>query len=155
MLDIRLVRNEPEQVIEGLRRRGSTISLDEFLSLDETRRQKLVETEGLKNRRNVVSKKVGRRKAQKEDASDLIREMQEVGERIKNIDDEIRTIEARLEDILLTVPNLPDASVPEGPDETHNQEVRRWGETRTFDFEPKAHWDVGEAELKQIGRAHV
>lgn len=144
MLDIRLVRNEPEQVIEGLRRRGSTISLDEFLSLDETRRQKLVETEGLKNRRNVVSKEVGRRKAQKEDASDLIREMQEVGERIKNIDDEIRTIEARLEDIVLTIPNLPDASVPEGPDETHNQEVRRWGETRTFDFEPKAHWDVGE-----------
>ncbi|HHZ20925.1 MAG TPA: serine--tRNA ligase [Firmicutes bacterium] len=144
MLDIRLVRNEPEQVIAGLRRRGLTISLDEFLSLDETRRQKLVETESLKNRRNVVSKEVGRRKAHNEDASDLIREMQEVGERIKVIDEEIRAIEARLNEILLTIPNLPDASVPEGPDETYNQEVRRWGEIRVFDFTPKPHWDIGE-----------
>lgn len=145
MLDIRFVRSNPEQVIDGLRKRGSNITLDEFLRLDEERRQKLVEVENLKNRRNTVSKEIGRKKAAKEDATDLIREMKEEGDRIKELDEAIRVIEERLQAILLLIPNMPDDSVPVGPDETYNQEVRRWGVPRKFTFEPKPHWDIGEA----------
>lgn len=144
MLDIRMVRNEPETVIEGLRRRGAKVSLDEFLRLDEERRQKLVEVEGLKNRRNTVSKEVGRRKAAKEDATELIQEMQTVGERIKVLDDAVREAEEKLQEMLLYIPNIPDVSVPVGPDETANVEVRSWGTPRTFNFTPKPHWEIGE-----------
>jgi seryl-tRNA synthetase len=144
MLDIRFVRSNPEKVIEGLRKRGSNISLDEFLRLDEDRRQKLVEVENLKNRRNTVSKEIGRKKAAKEDATDLIKEMQEEGDRIKELDEAIRVMEEKLEEILLYIPNLPDDSVPEGPDESYNQEIRRWGTPRAFSFQPKPHWEIGE-----------
>lgn len=145
MLDIRMVRNEPEVVIEGLRRRGAKISLNEFLRMDEERRQKLVEVESLKNRRNTVSKEVGRRKAAKEDASELIQEMQAVGERIKVLDDAVREMEEKLQEMLLYIPNLPDDSIPVGPDESANIEVRRWGTPRQFEFEPKPHWEIGES----------
>lgn len=144
MLDIRLVRANPDQVIEGLRRRGAKISLDDFLRLDGERRQKLVEVENLKNRRNTVSKEIGRRKGAKEDAEDLIREMQEEGDQIKVLDETIRGIEEKLQEMLLYIPNLPDPTVPDGPDETYNQEMRRWGTPREFSFTPKPHWEIGE-----------
>lgn len=144
MLDIRMVRNEPEKVVEGLRKRGAKVSLDDFLRMDEERRQKLVEVEGLKNQRNIVSKEVGRRKAAKEDATELIQEMQTVGERIKVLDEAVRGMEEKLEEMLLYIPNIPDVSVPEGPDETANLQVRAWGTPRQFDFQPKSHWEIGE-----------
>lgn len=143
MLDIKLVRNDPAKVREAMAKRGANVPLDQFLALDEERRKKLVEVEQLKNRRNVVSKEVGRLKSQGQDAAGLIKEMQETGDRIQGLDGEVRTIEEQLQEILLTIPNIPHETVPVGRDERDNQVVRSWGEPRRFDFEPKAHDEVG------------
>jgi seryl-tRNA synthetase len=143
MLDIKLVRSQPELVREALAKRGAKIPLDEFLTIDEARRKKLVEVEQLKSRRNSVSKEVGRLKAQAQDATGIIREMQEVGEQITLLDQEIRDLEEQLQQILLVIPNLPHQSVPVGKDESENQLVRVWGEPRQFDFEPKTHDQLG------------
>lgn len=145
MLDIKFVRSNPELVLEGLAKRGSDISLAEFLKLDAARREKLVVVEQLKNTRNVVSQDIGKLKKAGQDAEDKQQEMRMVSQQIKDIDDEIRTIEERLQEILLSIPNIPHESVPEGKDEQDNQEVRRWGKPRQFDFTPKPHWDLGEA----------
>jgi seryl-tRNA synthetase len=145
MLDIKLVRSQPEKVREGMAKRGANVPLDEFLKIDEERRKKLVEVEQLKNRRNTVSKEVGRLKAQGRDTTEIIREMQETGNRIAGLDQEIRTIEERLEQILMVIPNLPHESVPVGKDERENREIRSWGEPRKFDFEPKPHDEIGNA----------
>jgi seryl-tRNA synthetase len=145
MLDIKLVRSQPEKVREGMAKRGANVPLDEFLKIDEERRKKLVEVEQLKNRRNTVSKEVGRLKAQGQDAAAIIREMQETGNRIAGLDQEIRAIEERLEEILMVIPNLPHESVPVGKDERENREIRSWGEPRQFDFQPKSHDEIGNA----------
>ncbi|CCO08522.1 serine--tRNA ligase [Desulforamulus hydrothermalis] len=145
MLDIKLVRSNPELVLEGLRKRGSDISLDEFLQLDARRREKLVVVEQLKNTRNVVSQEIGKLKKAGQDAAAKQQEMRQVSQQIKDLDDEIRTLEERLQEILLSIPNIPHESVPEGKDDQDNQEVRRWGKPRQFEFAPKAHWDLGEA----------
>lgn len=147
MLDIKLVRNEPEKVREGMAKRGANVPLDQFLNLDEERRRKLIEVEQLKNKRNTVSKEVGRLKAQGQDAAGLIQEMQEVGGKIQKLDQEIRTIEEQLDQILMVIPNIPHESVPVGKDETENQLIRSWGEPRKFDFKPKTHDEIG-TELK-------
>lgn len=147
MLDIKLVRNEPEKVREGMAKRGANVPLDQFLNLDEERRRKLIEVEQLKNKRNTVSKEVGRLKAQGQDAAGLIQEMQEVGGKIQELDQEIRTIEEQLDQILMVIPNIPHESVPVGKDETENQLIRSWGEPRKFDFKPKTHDEIG-TELK-------
>lgn len=143
MLDIKLVRNEPEKVREGMAKRGAQVPLDQFINLDQTRRRKLTEVEQLKNKRNTVSKEVGRLKSQGQDAAGLIQEMQEVGAKIQELDGEIRGIEEELNRILMVLPNLPHESVPVGKDETENQFIRSWGEPRKFDFEPKSHDEVG------------
>jgi seryl-tRNA synthetase len=143
MLDIKMVRANPERVREGMVKRNAKVPLDDFLKLDEARRGKLVEVEQLKNRRNNVSKEVGRLKAQGQDASALIKEMQEEGDSIQRLDGEIRELEERLQEILMVIPNLPHESVPVGKDETENQMIRKWGEPRKFDFEPKTHDEVG------------
>lgn len=145
MLDIKFVRSNPELVLEGLAKRGADISLQEFLKLDATRREKLVVVEQLKNTRNVVSQEIGKLKKAGQDAISKQQEMRRVSQQIKDIDDEIRTIEVRLQDILLSIPNIPHESVPVGKDEQDNPEVRRWGKPREFDFTPKPHWDLGEA----------
>lgn len=145
MLDIKLVRSQPEKVREGMAKRGANVPLDEFLKIDEERRKKLVEVEQLKNRRNTVSKEVGRLKAQGQDATEIIREMQETGNQIAGLDQEIRAIEERLEQILMVIPNLPHESVPVGKDERENREIRSWGEPRQFDFQPKSHDEIGNA----------
>ncbi len=143
MLDIKLVRNDLEKVRAGMSKRGANVPLDDFLKLDEERRKKLNEVEQLKNRRNTVSKEVGRLKAQGQDASLLIKEMQEEGDRVQTLDSEIRNIEDKLLEILLVIPNIPHESVPVGKDETENQIIRNWGEPRKFDFAPKTHDEVG------------
>jgi seryl-tRNA synthetase len=145
MLDVKLVRSKPDLVREAMAKRGAAVPLDQFLKIDEERRKKLVEVEQLKSRRNSVSKEVGRLKAGGQDASALIKEMQEVGERIAGLDQEVRNLEEQLEQILLLIPNIPHASVPVGKDETQNQLVRTWGEPRRFDFAPKAHDELGAA----------
>ncbi|SHK32434.1 serine--tRNA ligase [Desulforamulus aeronauticus] len=144
MLDIKFVRSNPELVLEGLKKRGSGLSLDEFLKLEESRREKLVVVEQLKNTRNVVSQEIGKLKKAGQDAEQKQLEMRQASQQIKDMDDEIRVIEEKLEQILLAIPNLPHESVPVGKDEHDNVEIRRWGKPREFNFSAKPHWDLGE-----------
>ncbi|HEY8496985.1 MAG TPA: serine--tRNA ligase [Limnochordales bacterium] len=143
MLDIKLIRNEPDKVREAMRRRGEEAPIDEVLALDERRRALVTEVEQLKARRNQVSEEVARAKRDGQDASAIIATMREVSDRIKALDHEIRDVEDRLHQLLLVIPNIPHESVPYGESDVDNVEVRRWGEPRQFDFEPKAHWDIG------------
>jgi len=145
VLDLKFVRSNPDKVKEALNKRGTAVGLDSFLELEEQRRQKLVQVEQLKNRRNTVSEEIGRLKKQSADAQDMIVEMRQVSQQIKEMDDEIKQIEEQLSQTLLTIPNIPHESVPEGAGDEDNLEVRRWGDPRKFDFEPLAHWDIGES----------
>jgi len=145
MLDLKFVRSNPEIVKEALGKRGNKGSLDEFLKLDEQRREKLVLVEQLKNRRNTVSQEVGKLKKEGKSADEIVIEMRQVSQEIKDIDDQLRGIEEELQAILLSIPNILDISVPIGKSENDNIEIRLWGEPTKFDFEPKAHWDIGEA----------
>lgn len=154
MLDIKFVRNNPDQVKAALEKRGNAVFQDKFLQLEEDRRKKLFDVEQLKNRRNVVSEEIGRLKKSGEEAEDLVIEMRQVSQTIKQIDEEIKGIDEQLEYTMLTIPNMPHESVPAGQDETANITVRMWGEPRSFEFEPKAHWDIGEAlEILDFERA--
>ncbi|MGB9860085.1 MAG: serine--tRNA ligase [Moorellaceae bacterium] len=144
MLDIRLLRQNPELVAQGLRRRGLRAPLEHFLELDARRRYLLTEVEGLKNRRNTVSAEIARRKKEGVDAEDLIAEMREVSQRIKELDDEVQAVEEQLAQEMLNIPNLPHASVPDGQSDVDNQVVRVWGERPSFPFEPRPHWEIGE-----------
>lgn len=145
MLDIKMIRQNFETVQEKLQSRGVKEEiLVEFMRLDENRRQLLVNSEELKKYRNDVSAEIAQLKRAKEDATDKINEMKEVGGNIKALDIEIETIDAALKEIATTLPNLPHESVPVGAGEEENVEVRRWSQARTFDFEPKPHWEVAE-----------
>ncbi|SHF31238.1 seryl-tRNA synthetase [Desulfofundulus australicus DSM 11792] len=144
MLDLKFVRNNPEIVSEALEKRGSDLNLEPFLELERRRREKLVVVEQLKNRRNVVSEEIGRRKKAGQDAEEMVQEMRQVSARIKELDEEIRDLEEQIQVTLLSIPNIPHESVPVGRDAADNVEVRRWGEPRQFDFTPRAHWELGE-----------
>ena len=146
MLDLRLLRKDPETVKGALRKRGDQTLLDavdEVLALDKSRREAIAEVEDLKARRNEVSREIGALKGKGEDAEALILEMREVGGRIGDLDTIVSRSEERIREILLGVPNMPFAQVPEGGEEA-NVVVREWGEKATFPFEPKAHWELGE-----------
>lgn len=143
MLDAKFVRNEPEKVKQALiNRNDDAAKLDEFLTLDGKWRQDLYDVEHLKAERNTVSEHIASMKKNKEDASSEIERMREVSSRIKQMDSDIAEIEAKINDILLNIPNMPHESVPVGKDETDNPTIRTWGELKKFDFEPKAHWDI-------------
>ncbi|MGE5372918.1 MAG: serine--tRNA ligase [Solirubrobacterales bacterium] len=143
MLDVRLIRANPELVAQKLAHKGVSQGLETFLSLDEQRRQLLVQVEEKKSFRNKSSQEVGRMKKEGQDASALMEKVRQTGEEIKVLDEQIRGIDEQLETILLTLPNLPADMVPVGKDEQDNREVRRWGTPPVFDYEPKAHWDIG------------
>ena len=146
MLDVKLLRDEFDVTAEKLAGRGvKTEELATFKELDAQRREKLVETENLKQYRNGVSQEIAQLKRNKENADDKIAEMKEVGDKIKALDEELNAIEEKTTFIATRLPNLPHASVPVGADEEDNVEVRRWGTPRAFDFEPKAHYDIAEA----------
>jgi seryl-tRNA synthetase len=145
MLDVKMVRENLKAVEARLRDRGLALDFGEFLAADESRRRVLTEVEQLKHRRNTASEEVGRRKKAGQDAGPLITEMRDVGDQIKVLDGEVRVHEERMAAFLMTVPNLPHASVPVGPDSASNLEIRRWGAPRQFDFPPKPHWEIGEA----------
>lgn len=152
MLDLRWVRQSPEEVRERLRLRGAAEETDSavarILVLDEERRSLIAEADTLKARRNAVSQEVGERKRRGEDAEALIREMREVGDRIRELDTRLREVESESREILLRTPNAPDPSVPPGGEES-NVVVREWSTPSEFDFEPRPHWEVG-AELGLI-----
>jgi seryl-tRNA synthetase len=146
MLDIRRVREETGAVRAELARRGRPDETDaavaRLVELDETRRALVGEGGDLKARRNAASREIGERKRRGEDAATLLAEMGEVGERIRQIDDQVREVEDEIAALLLRLPNPPVAEVPEGGEEA-NRVVRSWGEPRTLDFEPRPHWEIG------------
>lgn len=144
MLDLKYVRSNPDLVKEALQKRNSSISLDRFLEQEEERRRLLFEIESLKARRNAVSEEVGRLKKNGEDAEALVLEMREVGQTVKNLEQKSAEIVEEMEKVLFEIPNIPHTSVPVGLDESANVEVRTWGTPRSFDFEPKAHYELGE-----------
>lgn len=143
MLDAKMIRANPEKVDKILQKRGLTGALDRFLQLDEKRRELLGQVEELKNFRNTSSQQVGQMKKAGQNPTELMEKVRQVGNDIKEMDDQLKEIETEIDGIMLSIPNLPHESVPVGPDETANVEIRRWGETRKFDFEPLAHWDIG------------
>lgn len=144
MLDLKYIRDNIELIEEKLRHRGTEIDLKGFHLLDEKRRGILVDVESLKHERNKVSDEIARIKKQKGDASALIADMRGVSDRIKSLDGELAEIHQQLDDIILEIPNLPHTSVPIGTDEGDNEEIRKWGEKPSFDFDPKDHADIGE-----------
>jgi seryl-tRNA synthetase len=144
MLDARFVRENIDIVKRALENRNSVLPLEEFLQFEDQRRSILREAEELRNKRNVVSEEIGRLRSRKQDASKLIEEMKAVSDRIRELDEGIRVLEEKTNEFLLNIPNIPDESVPVGRDETENVEIRKWGESGQFDFEPLNHWDIGE-----------
>jgi len=145
MLEIKYVRENLSAVSEALEKRGMPADLDAFQKADTRRREILTEMEALKHRRNVVSDEIARKKKEGVDAEDQVGEMREVSGRIKQMEQELAESEKALNQILIRIPNIPDASVPVGQDDTENLLVREVGGKPAFDFTPRAHWDVGES----------
>ncbi|ENE8479527.1 serine--tRNA ligase [Listeria monocytogenes] len=144
MLDVKLLRNNFDEVKQKLQNRGEDLGeFEKFGELDKRRRTLIVETEALKSQRNEVSQEIAKLKREKQDADAKIEEMRVVGDRIKKLDIELREIDEKLDMILMSIPNIPHESTPVGESEDDNVEIRKWGEVRAFDFEPKAHWDLG------------
>jgi seryl-tRNA synthetase len=144
MLEAKYIREHLDEVRGKLALRGQAINLDQFVLIDGERRKAIQEWERLRALQKKVSDEVSKKKREGQDASDLIEEMKKVSQDLKVLDGVIEKKEKALQDFLLVVPNLPHASVPAGKNPSDNVEVRRWGEIPKFDFEPKAHWDLGE-----------
>ncbi len=148
MLDIKLIRENPDFVKERLKTRDKALVfiVDEILAVDKERRKLIAEVEQLKAEKNKLSKEIGRlfKEGKKEEAQKAKEEVVAKNERIECLEKELKEVEKRFNNLLLTVPNLPHESVPVGKDETENVEIRKWGEPRKFDFEPLPHWEIGE-----------
>ena len=144
MLDIKWIRENTDLLDQNMKMRGAEAVSSHILSMDEERREIMAKLQDLQSKRNKVSKEVGIAKSKGEDASHLFEEMKSIGPEVKRLEDEERTLQAKLKDYVATLPNVLDPSVPEGKDEDDNQEIRKWGEPKTFDFEPQAHYDLGE-----------
>jgi seryl-tRNA synthetase len=144
MLDVKFLREDLTRVKERMATRGTEIDWDEFVYLDQQRRDTLARIEKLKERKNRLSGEIGKVKKSGGDATALMREVEEVSETIREGEKPLAEIEARFEKFMLTVPNLPEPSVPVGRSAADNKEVRRWGDPPQFDFPAKNHWDIGE-----------
>jgi len=142
MLDIKRIRDNKIEVQSGLDKRGN-YDLDPVLALDEKRRKTLTTVEEMKSRQNLVSREIPKLKKENKDCSEIFREMKELSDKIRDFDAEIRAIDDDMRNQLLGFPNIPNAQVTVGKDESDNKEIRKWGEPRSFDFEIKAHWDIG------------
>ena len=145
MLDIKVIRTETERVKKAMARRKENVDIDAVIALDEKRRGLLYEAESLKAKQNEESKKIAVLKKEGKDASGIFAELKELSDRIKELDGQIRDAEDELYKMLLSIPNIPNDTVPDGNSDEDNVEIRRWGEPTKFDFEPKAHWDLGES----------
>jgi seryl-tRNA synthetase len=144
MLDVKLLREDLTRVRERLATRGIEIAWDEFVYLDQQRRDTLARIEKLKERKNRLSGEIGKVKKSGGDATALMGEVEEVSETIRQGEEPLAEIEARFEKLMLTMPNLPEPSVPTGRSAAENREVRRWRDPPQFDFPAKNHWDIGE-----------
>jgi seryl-tRNA synthetase len=156
VLDLRLIREHPEDVQRALAEKGGAELVPEILARDAERRRLVKEADDLKAQRNIASEAIGRARKRGEDASAEQARMREVGERIKALDGELKTVDAAMERLLEQVPNVPHPSVPRGKSDEENVEVRRWGTPRTFEFPVRPHEQLGEAlgllDLERAGR---
>lgn len=146
MLELRFIRENLELVKEKTEFRGIKDSrVEDFAAVDIKRRELLTELESLQNRRKTVSSEIAELKKQNKDAESLILEMRKAGERIKDLKKQVASVEEDLQEIVMGIPNLCDDSVPQGMDDSENVEVRQWGKISEFTFDPKPHWEIGEA----------
>ncbi|HKT48034.1 MAG TPA: aminoacyl--tRNA ligase-related protein, partial [Candidatus Acidoferrales bacterium] len=144
MHDLSYFREHLDLFAEMAKKRNMSLDLDGFRALDKERRELITENERRKAQRNKASEEIARLKKEKQDASAILAEMKQLSETIKQTDERVTELDARQRDFLLTIPNLPHASVPAGKGAEDNVEVRRWGAPPKFDFAPKPHWEVGE-----------
>lgn len=144
MLDMKFVRENPELVMDAMRKRNANVNLDEFLELEKKRRELTLQVEALKSQRNAASQEIGKMKKAGENADAQMAEVRALGDKIAADDKELKDIEARLKEILMTIPNMPAADTPVGSSDADNPVVRTWREPAKFAFEPQAHWDIGE-----------
>ncbi len=154
MLDIKLIRQEPEKVKAALARRKEEDKIDELLSLDKQRRDALYEAEQLKNKQNTVSKQIPQIKKEGGDTAPIFAEMKVLSEQIKTLDGKLRELDEAINNLMLRIPNIPNATVPDGDTDEDNIEIRKFAEPTKFDFEPQAHWDLGEKlDILDFGKA--
>lgn len=144
MLDMKFVRENPELVMDAMRKRNANVNLDEFLELEKKRRELTLQVEALKSQRNAASQEIGKMKKAGENADAQMAEVRALGDKIAEDDKELKDIEARLKEILMTIPNMPAADTPVGSSDADNPVVRTWREPAKFACEPQAHWDIGE-----------
>lgn len=153
MLDIKLMRKEPERVAQAVGRRGKEINMQPFLTADEKHREVIAQIEELQSQRNAKSKEVGQRKRNGESADDLMAEVSAINEKIKVLDESKDALEKEVRDFVVSIPNMPADDIPDGGEDDYRVE-RVWGEPRKFDFEPKAHWDLGvDLDILDFDRA--
>ena len=145
MLDIKVIKNDPERVKAAMRSRNANLDsvIDELLDIDAKRRDLTGKTEAMKAEQNAASKQIPALKKAGESTDAIMARMKELSDSIKDLGAELSELEAKQQDLLLRIPNIPHESVPVGTDDSDNVEIRRWGEATTFSFEPKAHWDLG------------
>jgi seryl-tRNA synthetase len=144
MLDTKFIREHVEEVRANIKNRNAKADIDAFVALDSKRRDLLQKVEAMKSERNTVTKEISQLKRNKENADDKIAAMKKLGKDISALDKDVKETEEKMLAIQLMIPNMCHPSVPLGKDDNDNPEVRKWGEPRHFDFEPKEHWDVGE-----------
>ena len=153
MLDIKLMRKEPERVAKAVGRRGKEIDMQPFLTADEKHREVIAQIEALQSQRNAKSKEVGMRKRNGESADDLMAEVSAINEQIKALDADKDALEKEVCDFVVSIPNMPADDIPDGGEDDYRVE-RVWGEPRQFTFEPKAHWDLGvDLDILDFDRA--
>lgn len=143
MLDIKILRQNPEIIKDALKKRNNDLDIDPAVKLDKKRREILVDVERKKASQNEISKKIPQMKKNGENTDEIFKEMKELSNNIKELDEQVRRIDEDLRDFMLRIPNIPNESCPIGADDSENEEQRRFGEPTKFDFEPKAHWDIG------------
>lgn len=144
MLDIKMLRNDPEMLKRALLKSKGKFDIDGFMDLDTKRRELLFKVEQMKGKQNADSKLIPQYKKEGKDVSSLMEEMKLLSENIKELDQQVKEIDNELEMLMFTIPNVPNEQVPMGDSDTDNLEIRKWGEPRNFEFTPKAHWDIGE-----------
>ena len=142
MLDIKLIRENPEKINELLKRRNPDLSVDEVIEIDVERRKIQARADELRAKRKAESQKIGELKKKGENTDAIQEDVRKIGDDIKQLEDEQSVLDERQRDLLLHIPNIPDETTPIGTSEDDNQEVYKWGEPRKFDFEFKPHWDI-------------
>ena len=144
MLDLKFIRDNPEQVKKACENRGKPADIDGLLALDERRRRSLKETEDIKRSKNIASDEIAKLMREKKDAKGKIAEMKAISEKEKSLDEEIRAVEKEIQAALYNIPNIPHESVPVGKDASANKIVKTWGKEKKLDFKPLTHIEIGE-----------